>query len=192
MSQPHLSLTGVLLLVVAAGCAGGSSGSPESPARPGETRVRISSDVGPGTNLALRNDQADVAARIPHAPDVVWPLLPGAYGELGLEPDLMDIPARRLGVQRFTGSRLAGEPTLPYLRCGALGSGPSAVSQMRVVLSITTQVEEDGQGGSLLRTELSGSATPVAGGSRATTGCVTSGRLELRIAQLLRDRLPTP
>ena len=189
MPEPSASrlparLSCILFALLGMGCAGGGSSSPPADG----TRVRIGTQVGT-SDVQIRNDPGGVSSRVRFEADAVWAVLPGVYGELGLEPDVWDANRRLLGVQRFTGSRMAGENTLPYLRCAAQGTGPGAAGQARVVLAVSTRVEAVGEGGAQVHTEVSGSATSVGGTSGGDTGCVSSGRLEARIARLVNARL---
>lgn len=176
-------LTSLLAALVGMGCAGGAASPP-----PDDTRVWIGTQAGT-SDLQIRNDPSGVSASVRFDAEAVWAILPAVYEELGLEPDVWDADRRLLGVRRFTGSRMAGENTLPYLRCATQGTGPGAAGQARVVLAVSTRVEAEDDGGAHIRTEVSGSAASVGGTSRGDTGCVSSGRLEARIARMITARI---
>jgi hypothetical protein len=126
---------------------------------------------------------------LPASPDTVWRTLIEVYSAFGLTPDVADSRSRTYGVRRFTGTRLGGKRTGEYVRCASEGLGPSAVMGHRTELSIVSVLAPAGNGGTILTTEVTGSATR-ADGSTAPMPCASTGELELRINEVVRGRLP--
>lgn len=126
-------------------------------------------------------------SEIAASPDSVWGALVHAYGELGLQPDIIDPQARRYGVRRFTGSQIGGRRVAEYVRCSE-GAGPSAVVGMRTELTIVSTVRSHAAG-ALLETAVSGFARRVDGTSTPPVRCETNGDLERRIATAVHQRL---
>ena len=141
------------------------------------------------TGYSIRiNSQATAIERAVAAPaDSVWAVLPEVLRELGITPQIVGEPeARTMGNQRITARRVAGERTDRFVRCGNQGSGASAVSALRIQLSVLTTVRPVG-GGTRLYTQVSGSASPVEG-SGGTVHCASTGLLEQKIGAAVAAR----
>jgi hypothetical protein len=167
--------------LIVAGCsaAGGTAAGP--PANITET------STGEFVRLAeVGSVEADVDGSI----EVVWALLPGVYEELGIASDVLDSRTRTYGTRALTANRVGGRRTEDWVRCGYEGAGPSAGTQRRLRLSLSTRVSSAPGGRTRLVTELSGTATPVTGTSSGPVRCVTTGQLERRISELVAAGLP--
>jgi hypothetical protein len=169
-------------------CAGPNGARAPVTPGPDETRVSISA-AGLQDELRLRHDPTDSSFRLRWNADEVWRVLPGVYEALEVEPDIIDTRTRRLGAGRVTRARLAGEDAMLYLRCAHQAAGPSSVNRMRTQLTVITQVEAVNRNEARLRTAVSGTASNVGGTSASNTNCVSSGRLEQRIAEMVEARL---
>ncbi|HEX8391761.1 MAG TPA: hypothetical protein VF665_05310 [Longimicrobium sp.] len=126
--------------------------------------------------------------RFAASPERVWEVLPEVLRELGIEPQVDTTRERVMGNTRITAPRVGGERTSRYMTCGNDGGGPASAGQYRIRLNLVTQVRAEGTGTRTF-TRLVGTATSVQGGSGSVMGCVTTGRLEQKIAAGITARL---
>lgn len=167
----------LLMSIVASGCGGPGTGA--SPARgPGSSVVETST----GATVRLESDRATSQTTVAADAERVWAVLPSVYEEMGIPAGVLDADRRTFGTERFTRTRIAGRRTEEYARCASSASGPSSVTAYRIRLWIATEVEAVTPGASLLRTRVTGSATPMEGTSTSASRCVSTGELEHEIA----------
>lgn len=166
----------LIVLALAAGCASG-------PARqrapgPGSTITPTST----GVMINLEPDDAGVVGLIDGDHESVRAVLPVAYEALGIEAGALDTTGSAWGNPSFRGTRIGGERVSRYVRCGSDGTAVAGAGSYRTRLSITSRVEPQPDGRSLLTTAVSGTATSVEGTSTAPSRCVSTGELEQLIA----------
>ena len=141
------------------------------------------------TGFSFRINSQVVAIEQPLAApaDSVWAALPDVLREMGIPPQMNAAGDRTIGNQRITARRIAGDRTDNYVRCGNQGAGASAMSLMRIRLSVLATVRPEGDTRSRLFTEVTGTANPVEGSGSATL-CASNGALEKKIADALAAR----
>lgn len=139
-----------------------------------------------GIEVRLSNPEHGLSAPLPAAPPIVFDALISVMQDWEIEPDVLDSRQRRYGANRITRSRIAGESSADLLRCANMGAGPSAVGRLRIRLSVLSQVDPGEDGGSVLTTRVEGTATPVDGTSTSMVNCISTGKLEERIANAVR------
>lgn len=165
-----------------AGCA--SSGAME----PANAPARILSSAG-GYDIQVAGDSERSTMRIAASPDEAWRALPEVFQALEIPVENIDSGQRTIGNrQHSVRRRLAGEALAQYLNCGSSMTGPVA-STHEIQLSVLAQVLSGEAGDSRLRTQVEGSARSPQGASVASIPCGTTGRLEVRMAELLNRRV---
>lgn len=169
-------LTPLLLLAFAAGCASGAP--PQRTPGPGSTITSTST----GVMINLEPDDDGVAGLIERDAESVAAVLPVAYEALGIEAGALDRTGLSWGNPSFRGTRIGGERVSRYLRCGSDGTAVASAGSYRTRLSISSRVEPQPDGRSLLTTAVSGTGTSVEGTSTAPSRCVSTGELEELIA----------
>lgn len=170
----------IVLLALVAGCAtGGVQGSDTTPQR----QTIFTSEQG-----TLLSDPARAEATVVDAPPLaVWAAVKKVYSELGIPITLENAPGHQLGNPNFIKTRQVGSEQMTSLvNCGNGMTGPNAAS-FRMTLSLLTDVNADGTGGSKLQTTFLASGQDVTGGDSYRIPCGTTGRLEL----LLLGRVKT-
>ena len=121
--------------------------------------------------------------------DQVRAALPEVFRELGVEDAGQDREGLVFGSRDITAPRLGGERTSAWVRCGnSMGAGPSAAGSYRTKLSVLVTLRPDGER-TWVTSQVTGSATSVGGTSTEAVMCVSNGRLEQRIQELLTARL---
>jgi hypothetical protein len=142
-----------------------------------------------------------------HAPvdvDVLWETLPIVYDSLGFEGAIADSAQRSVWVVRTVSlwTPWIGPSGAPHVRCTVphlmapllaaarrrrLDQVPVRIPPAHVTLTVSTNLA---QVDSVTRVETRVSAVPTGSGpGDRNTYCVSTGRLEARIAELLQERL---
>jgi hypothetical protein len=141
------------------------------------TMVRVSAD----NSIPVETVRAPI--------DRVWAALPGVYQELGIPMGMTDPATYTYGNRRVTGNRIGGVNASEWVRCGNAGSGPSAMSSLRMQLTVITTLQASAEGVTSVATQVSGSGTPTEGTSSGAVLCVSNGKLEMEIAKVVRRRV---
>lgn len=166
-------------------CAGGTTTIPlerVGPALPAEVR-----ETSTGVSIRIAADQLVVESEVRAPVERTWSILPRVYAALGIDGQILDSEARVYGNRRFTRSRVGKARAGNYVRCAFEGTGPSAASGYRTLLSIVTRVESSGPEWTTVSSQVSGSATSMEGTSTEAVRCVSNGELERLIAKMLAD-----
>lgn len=171
----------IAFALLLAGC-GGARTTMEAPV--------VQTQLVQSHDSSIRLTEGKLAANytINSEPSKVWAFVPDVYSDLGIVATVLDSRNRVFGNTSLTNPRLGGEPVSNYVRCSAQGTGPSGVNMVRYQLSIATSVLSK-SGVTTVETELMGFARPVDGSSRTATPCVSTGILEKKIADALKDRI---
>jgi len=147
--------------------------------------------VGGANSARLNTEDAARTTAVDASAAKVWDAVKLAYADLKLPVSTLVDAERRIGFngQRFRG-KLAGERLGKLMECGQAQDGRDAADSYEVILDVETLVAPAG-GGTTLLTAVAGTAKPV-----FTSGdpvrCVSTGRLEERIASAVRDRAAKP
>jgi hypothetical protein len=116
-----------------------------------------------------------------------WAALPAVYAALAVPLTIVDTTYRALGAVRVTVRRpIGGDRLSLLLECGTGSFGPVA-ERYTVQLTLVSTVRVIDDGHSALETRAEGSAAQ--NGINASVRCGSTGRLEERVAQLLRQEL---
>lgn len=178
------SPTAALLCILLASCAS----APQNPLPSSAAPARVLEDES-GASLRLSPETSTSESVLAAPVERVWALLPSTYETLGIPAQPLDAASHTYGTRKFTGSRIGGKRASEYIRCGNEGAGPSATSALRMQLAVATSVQAAAPGRTVLRTQITGSATPVDGSSTGVLLCASRGNLEEQIAALLAQRL---
>lgn len=172
------------LLLALAACATSTGGVATSTQPPGYEQS--------AAQTVVRTRGAFVPAEDVQAPlQRVWEALPQVYAELGIADAGQDPAARTVGHGRVLVSRrFAGQPVSYWLSCGATAVGSSAADEFRVQMAVRTTLTPAGDATSV-RTVIEATARSPQGTSSDVRSCATTGRLEQRIAAMLRQKLQT-
>ena len=168
---------------VLAACGSSGSNAPESSTNAMETNLQGFSST---YNVTALEEKYVMVNLVPAPLDSVWPVLPGVFLELTVEPGTVDQKAHVISNTSFVVHRsLGGVKLSRYVECGRSISGALA-DQMDITMSLVVQVVADSAQTSKLRTQL-----VAYGFSQATSGvrvhCSTTGALESHIAKMATD-----
>ncbi|MGH7561018.1 MAG: hypothetical protein ACRENB_08355 [Gemmatimonadales bacterium] len=112
-----------------------------------------------------------------------------AYDRLKVPVTLDDSAAGRIGNMGFSMMRqIGGRQLSTYLSCGDGMTGPNA-DTYRVYMVLRSTVVDSGDAGTTLRTLLLAGAVNVSEGARQPMPCESTGRLEHRIREMVRQEL---
>ena len=139
----------------------------------------------------LRQSTADENSRASFAAPVarVWPAVMIAYADLGIEPNVVDRPSGRYGNAGFVAPRrIAGKPLSQFFSCGSGFTGP-LIETGRLVANVVSTVSDDGKGGTVVMTHVSGSLSRNDGTSTSAITCGSAGAFEEYIRRSIEKRL---
>jgi hypothetical protein len=180
-----LSVLPAAAVLALTGCGGNAGGLSATGGTPSTTRVTSNSVA-----FDLETSDERLVSRLwIRAPmQRVNEVLPRVLTDLGFEIEPLDGDETRLRSEPLSvNRRLAGEPVSTYLDCGRNPIGAPNANTHTVQLYLDVQVT-GGEEGAQLMTQLEARATP-----RASSGgvirCVTTGRLEQRIAAEIQARI---
>ena len=161
-------------------------GALAAPAAAQRSRVVI---VVPGKLTREVSDTMGRPYEVPYPVSRAYEALREVYAELKLPREVEDSAGAQVATQMFyrQGS-LAGRQLSSFLHCGEAITGPIA-DTYRIYLNIWSTLVPQGRSDAVLRTVVFAGAVNVSEGSRQPLPCESRGRLELRIHQLLLQKL---
>lgn len=174
-----------LFVILVAACASSPAGRPGTGGAP-----TVVTGTSTGVLVRLEDPSAGAATVIDADAATVWDALPWAFEGVGIPAGVLDEQAMTYGNPRFTGTRIGDRRTQSFVRCAGTGTGLSAAGDYRIRLMISSRVEAQADGRSLLFTSVSGTATTVEGTSTAPIRCVSDGQLEALIASAVAGLVP--
>ena len=169
-----------LSLFVLVGCAPPTPGTaiaraPELPI--GSTTFRIRSTAGPAVKVIAFPLQE------------VWRVLPAVFDSLGIPITDVDVSQHVIGSTGFKAhKRLKNVPLSRFVDCGST-QGFTSADEYDLKVSVLTQVEPDGNGGTSIATQVEAEGRPLAF-SGAYSRCNSTGQLEAAITGAVARRLP--
>jgi hypothetical protein len=141
--------------------------------------------VVPGELTQVVTDTMGTPYNVPFSTGRVYSALLAAYAILKLPAEVRDSAAGRVESEVFyRRGDLAGRQLSTYLSCGEGITGPYADSY-RVYMTLLSTVAPVDSDRSTLRTVLLAGAVNVAEGARQPMPCESTGRLEIRIHQVV-------
>jgi hypothetical protein len=172
-----------LFVFVVSGCA--SSGPKTDPEITRPTERIVASDRQ-GMIRTSVEDNAKLTIAAP--PSRALTVIKSVYDELGIPSATLDAASGRITAPTFDRMRTLGKTNLSmYFNCGDSLNGNIA-NTYRVYISVVTAIRSDGKGGTELETAVSGAAADMAGASSGRIPCGTTGRLEERIHEGVRQK----
>jgi hypothetical protein len=173
-----------ILLILLAGCASGGStveGSNSAPQR----QAIFQSEQGMLMTDAVRAE----AIQIDAPPAAVWAAVKKVYQDFDVPITVDNLPGHQLGNANFYKSRqMGGERMQALVNCGNGMTGPNAAN-FRINMSLLTDVNPNGKGGTKLQTTLIAKGQDVSGGSSDLIPCGPTGRLELMLLNKVKAEL---
>ena len=183
---------GLLPLVVAggllAGCA--SSKAPRTEGMGGDalanTNLRSEGSTT-GLNVTTRTEVSSAIIMAP--PDAVFKAVSAAYSTLKIPVTEVNQANRTIGNAAYRiRRRIVDVPTMKAVDCGGDSGMPNAETY-QLLLTIRTRVTANDAGGSVVQSTVEGSGrNPTTAGSSDVI-CTSTGGLEKRIAELVKENL---
>jgi hypothetical protein len=161
----------LLAMLASAACA---TANP-SPSPSADRVLVVDSDGTP-----IHQSTSDQSARAFFAAPVakVWPAVMLSYSDLGIQPSISDRAAGRYGSEGFVAPRhMMGRPLGDYFRCGYGMTGP-VIDAGRLYGSVVSTITDDGKGGSVVFTYVTGSLRRNDGSSSDPINCGSTGAIE--------------
>ena len=178
--------TGFCILALAAAACGGAR-APDNVVRSSPATVRVGTLTGSEVTLASTQTVESTPLVVGVPLERAWAELPAVYMALDVEPRTVVTAERLVG---NTGARvrrsLGGVRMAEYLDCG-IRQGEHNADSYLVNLSLHTRLVALDSVRTVVHTVATADATPV-GLSTDPVHCVSTGRLERRIADLVAER----
>jgi hypothetical protein len=183
MSRVAHAALGLAVALVMVACA-----SPPEPAP--QTRM---STIGLGSRFVdaaplydLRHQADRGQTTVPATATAVWGVLDGIFDQLGIDVSFVDASAGTIGTENFRPRSIEGVRLSRWLDCG-MGTVQANADAHQVTLSVFVQLLP-AQNGTTVRTTVDAYSR-----DRSQSGgsihCVSHGRLERRIPELVMERL---
>ena len=174
--------TTMLFVLAISGCASGPK--PESEiSRPTE-RIVASDERG----VVRSNVTSNATSSIDVPPARALAVIKSVYDELGIPSATVDDASGKITAPRFDKTRKLGNANLSmYFNCGDSLNGNIA-DNYRLYITVVSVVRSDGKGGTKLETAVTGDAANMGGASSGRIPCGSTGRLEERIQNGVRQK----
>jgi hypothetical protein len=178
------------LLVVCACASGGSSTKEQSSDSPLlQQRVEMTRIETPGGVIQIdwHEQRTYDETKLVVGVDKAWAAVPAVYGEIGIEPTLVDSKQHVFGNAGANYRRRLGSQRMSrYFDCGST-AGISNADDYDLLIRVITQIIPAEGGLSAVRTqaEATGHATATSG---QVVRCASTGALEERIAHMVSDQ----
>lgn len=176
-------LPGVAAVGFLGACAS-AGGAPAPSAGPQRTVVGVD---GASPDIELFRDRRAASAAIPAPPAAAWAALPAALADLGLVGGPLAGQAMTYVANFSLRRALEKVPLSRYFDCSATPTGESRANVDVLKGSVTAQLSAQGEGSALV-TQVVVRAISTDGAS-GTGDCASTGALEARLAEALRERL---
>ena len=179
----------VLLCACASGGNSGGSETPDLRATSQYTRIELPSGVPIEIDWEHQHTYEEIKLLV--GVDKAWAAYPAVFGELGIEPGIVDAKQHVYGNAGIKMRNSLGRQRLSrYFDCGST-AGMSNADTYDVIVRVVSQVIPADAGLSSLRTQVEATAHANAV-SGATVRCVSTGALEGRIAHMLSELVAKP
>ena len=148
-------------------------------------QIRRSVEVVPGQMMQVIVDTIGTPYRVPFPRAQVFRALLAVFKELKVPMVAGDSAAGRVSAPTFhREGDFAGRQLSTWLSCGDSMTGPNADSY-RIYMYLMSTVSAEGEDASSIRSALLAGAVSVSEGSRQEMPCESTGRLEVRIHQMV-------
>ena len=182
------TIIGVAVLSIAglAGCASSSRARNDAP--PPHPPELVTTAATSAFDVTKRSGPDTGAVMVRASVDAVWEALIATYEDLGIPVTTLDVSSRTLGNGELKVRRRLGTvPLATYIDCGDTQGGRSAETY-EVVVSIYSQILSVGPNTNRVRSSFQSMGRPISFASDYRR-CRSTGALEKRFSELLRNRL---
>lgn len=142
---------------------------------------------GTGGAILIENERGVMTATIRAPAPEVYDAVARVYADLEIPVTMQDKVQGVVAADGFRMSRIDGRRNSRWLDCGMEMTGPLA-DNADVTATVTTLVESAGRGEARIHTQVDGTARRRASATGGL-GCSTTGRLEARILEQVRELL---
>ena len=171
-----------MLALGAAACSVRPSNAPP----PTLSTLGVERPNGANRTFELRHE-ADVGeATVPAGLTAVWGVLPSVFEQLGIEVSRVDAANGIMGTEGYRARRVEGERMSLWLDCGR-GPVQAVADEYQVTLQVMVQILAASEG-TVVRTTTDAYARG-RDSSSSSVHCISSGRLERRIPEMVVELL---
>ena len=185
-------IAATILLGACSSGSGGKTASSESPdLRTSSQLTRIETGGGQSIEIDWEHKHTYEETQLLVGVDKAWSEFPTLFGELGIQPGIVDSKQHVFGNAGFNVRGSLGRQRLSkYIDCGST-AGMSNSDTYDLVVRVVSQVVPADAGLATLRTQVEASAH-ASGVSGTNVRCVSTGQLEERIAHMMSELAIAP
>lgn len=169
-------------MFAAAGCASTGSAPVESATATTQSTVRVDGGAASSYQTQLTHSDRATESDLLMPADRAFALLPLVYEQIGLKINTAVSDTRTIGVNGVRTRRVGKESMSQFVSCGRDVTGGALADSYSVTLTVLSRVTPSGTAGSMLSTQVLGTAQPMSTSGSAVT-CQSTGVLEDRIAK---------
>jgi hypothetical protein len=183
----RVSMCAVAFVLCACASGGGNNSSNDTPLIQEQSEMtRVETPTGV-LQIDWHRQRTYDETKLLVSVDKAWAAMPTVFGELGIEPNVIDSRQHVFGNAGTTHRGKLGTQRLShYFDCGTT-AGISNADQYDILIRVITQIIPSNEGLSALRSQVEAT-----GHANATSGqvvrCATTGALEERIAHMLSEQ----
>ncbi|MEP7085796.1 MAG: hypothetical protein ABI884_00560 [Gemmatimonadota bacterium] len=182
----------IVLVLCACGSSGGTRATTETPdIRQSNGFTRLETPNGGSLIIDWQHEHTYEETPLLVGVDKAWSAFPTVFGELGIQPGIVDQKQHVFGNAGFKVRGSIGRQRLSrYIDCGTT-AGMSNADTYDVIVRIVSQVVPADAGLASLRTQVEASAHASAI-SGSNVRCVSTGQLEERVAHMMSELAAKP
>ncbi|MDQ2932379.1 MAG: hypothetical protein M3Y05_16380 [Gemmatimonadota bacterium] len=185
MIRTSLAATAVILCA----CSSGNSGRETTQApdlRSTLQLTRVDMPNGASIEIDWEHQHTYEETKLLVGVDKAWSEYPTVFGELGIEPNVIDSKQHVFGNAGVKVRGSLGRQRLSrYIDCGAT-AGMANADQYDIIVRVVSQVIPADAGLSTIRTQVEANGR-ASGESSTSARCVSTGALEARIARMMSE-----
>jgi hypothetical protein len=183
----RVSMSAMALLLCACASGGSNGSSNDTPLRQEAVEMTRVETPGGVIQIDWHRDRTYDETKLLVGVDKAWAAIPTVFGELGIDPNIVDSKQHVFGNAGTNfRSKLGNQRLSHYFDCGTT-TGISNADQYDLHVRVITQIVPADAGLSALRSQVEAT-----GHSIATSGqivrCASTGALEERIAHMVADQ----
>ncbi|MEO8879912.1 MAG: hypothetical protein ABI446_05900 [Gemmatimonadaceae bacterium] len=190
MIRTSLVATAVILSACSSG-NGGKSTTQSPDLRSTEQLTRIETGGANVIEIDWEHQHTYEETQLLVGVDKAWSEYPTVFGELGIDPNVIDSRQHVFGNAGLKVRGTLGRQRMSrYLDCGATAGIPNA-DQYDIIVRVVSQVIPADAGLSSIRTQVEANGR-ASGESSTSARCVSTGALEARIAHMMSELANKP
>lgn len=187
MIRTSLAATAVILCACSSGSGGmATTQAPDRRSTSQITRIEVGGNGTETIEIDWEHQHTYEETKLLVGVDKAWSEYPTVFGELGIEPNVIDSKQHVFGNAGVKVRGSLGRQRLSrYIDCGAT-AGMANADQYDIIVRVVSQVVPADAGLATIRTQVEANGR-ASGESSTSARCVSTGALEARIARMMSE-----